>query len=228
MRKISYVAYFKPWDWILGTGLYLDDMEKEIQGATLRGVLMISFIFIVLILTSISLASRFMRQLKDLAIHDPLTGLYTRRYLYELTPMYLSKQERNEGQLLAAIFFDVDHFKKVNDRHGHAVGDNVLIGLGKTIKHVVRKGDLGIRYGGEEFVVIMLCANKEDAVIVAERIRTEANELQFAGKDDTFSVTLSAGLAYREEKEDFDALLKRADEKLYLAKESGRDRLVWK
>ena len=225
-RKLSYVSLFVPWDWVLGTGLYPDDMEKEIKTATIRGAVMISIIFIVLILTSILLSNRFMKQLRDIAIHDPLTALHTRRYLYESIPIFLSKHERNMDQYLAVIFFDIDHFKNINDRHGHAMGDKVLANIGATIKNVIRKSDLGIRYGGEEFLVVMLSNSKDDVIQVAERIREQSYKLAFGDHENNINITLSAGVSFREEGEDFESMIKRADENLYKAKNSGRDRLV--
>lgn len=224
--KISYVAYFKPWGWVLGTGIYLDDMENEIRNATTQGLMMIVLIFIVLISTSMLLSSRFMKQLQNIAVQDPLTMLHTRRYLHELAPIFISNYERNRDQYLAVIFFDVDHFKKVNDSYGHDHGDHVLVGIGKTIKDVIRKSDLGIRYGGEEFLVVMVSHSKEDVIQVAERIRELSHELVFQCREVKFRVTLSAGVSFCTQGEDFDSLIQRADQNLYKAKNSGRDRIV--
>jgi len=225
-RKLSYVSHFVPWDWVLGTGLYLDDMEKEIKNAALRGVVLISIIFIVLILTSMLLSNRFMKQLRDIAIHDPLTTLHTRRYLFESIPIFISKHERNMDQYLSVIFLDIDYFKEINDRYGHALGDKVLTNVGTTIKYVIRKSDLGIRYGGEEFLVVMLSSSKDDVIQVAERIREQSHKLVFGDENKNITITLSGGISFREEGEDFESMIKRADENLYKAKNSGRDRLV--
>ena len=225
-RKLSYVKLFRPWGWILGTGLYLDDMEREIHKATIKGFIHISVIFVVLIIASVLLSNRFMMQLKQIAIHDPLTTLFTRRYLNESIPIFLSKHDRNLDKFLSVVFFDIDHFKDINDCFGHALGDQVLADIGKTIKNIIRKGDLGVRYGGEEFVVVMLCNARDDAIRVAERIREQSHRHVFNRKNTAFSVTLSAGISFREEGEDFDCLLKRADKNLYMAKNTGRNRLV--
>jgi methyl-accepting chemotaxis protein len=227
LRKLSYVSHFKPWDWVLGTGLYLDDIEQEIRNTAINGVLMISVIFILLILTSILLSNRFLKQLRDIAIHDSLTALHTRRYLFESIPIFLSKHERNMENYLSVIFFDIDHFKDINDRYGHALGDNVLANIGATIKSIIRKSDLGIRYGGEEFLVVMLSDSKDDVIQVAERIREQSHQLVFGECNNNINITLSAGVSFREEGEDFESMIKRADENLYKAKNSGRDRLIF-
>jgi methyl-accepting chemotaxis protein len=226
-RKLSYVSHFKPWDWVLGTGLYLDDIEQEIKNTTIRGVLMISVIFILLIMTSILLSNRFLKQFRDIAIHDPLTKLHTRRYLFESIPIFISKHDRNSSQFLSLIFFDIDHFKKINDNYGHSLGDQVLSGIGATIKNIIRKSDLGIRYGGEEILVVMLSDSKDDVIQVAERIRGQSHNLVFDDCNNNINITLSAGISFREEGEDFQSMIKRADENLYKAKNSGRDKLIF-
>jgi len=129
-------------------------------------------------------------------------------------------------QYLSVIFFDIDHFKEINDRYGHALGDKVLANIGTTIKYVIRKSDLGIRYGGEEFLVVMLSNSKDDVIQVTERIREQSHKLVFGDENKNINITLSAGISFREEGEDFESMIKRADENLYKAKNSGRDRLV--
>ncbi len=225
-RKLSYVKLFAPWDWIVGTGLYLDDMEKEVRAAAIQGVVFISVTFSLLIIISVMLSNKFMKQLKSIAIHDALTGLFTRRYLLEVMPIFIAKHDRNPGECLSVIFFDIDHFKSVNDTFGHSGGDQILAGVGKTINDVIRQDDLGIRYGGEEFVVVMLCDSNDDAIQVAERIRQQSNTMIIKG-DEKFAITISAGIAFREKGERFDRVLKRADDNLYKAKKMGRDRVVF-
>lgn len=225
-RKISYVEHFRPWGWVLGTGLYLDDMEREIREAAYKGLLLISVTFSVLILSSMMLSNRFMKELNSIAIRDSLTGLFTRRFLYDSIPIYFSKHDRNEKLILSAVFFDIDHFKQINDTYGHSCGDQVIAGVGKTIINAIRKDDLAIRYGGEEFVAVMLCNNRHEAVDVAERIRAQSQRLVFKCRDKDISITLSAGMSFRMQGEDIDSLLHRADENLYMAKSSGRDRLI--
>lgn len=226
-RKLSHVTLFKPWNWVLGTGIYLDDMEAEIQKIVYRAIAIVAVVFIILILVSILMSNHFLKQLSNLATHDPLTSLLTRRFLCEKMPILISNHDRAIQAYLAVIFLDIDHFKNVNDTYGHAYGDKVLSQVGKAILKSVRTGDIGVRYGGEEFVIAMSCNDKDEAIQVAQRIRAEAHAIEFQKGRKKFSVTLSAGIAYRQENEPFENLIKRADEKLYKAKEEGRDRIEY-
>lgn len=226
-RKLSHVTLFKPWNWVLGTGLYLDNMEEEIQKIAYRAIAIVVVVLIILGMVSILMSNHFLKQLSQLATHDPLTSLLTRRFLCEKMPILISNHDRSLQACLAVIFLDIDHFKNVNDTYGHPYGDKVLLHVGKAILKSVRTGDIAVRYGGEEFVIAMLCNDQDEAIQVAERIRAEAHAIAFQKKGKKFSITLSAGIAYREENEPFEHLLKRADEKLYKAKEEGRDRIAY-
>ena len=223
--KVSYASPFLPWRWILGTGLYLDDLNEEISRTTLYLGIITFFIYVIILIITIATASRFMKQLGDLAIRDPLTSMFTRRHFLELAPMYISNHERNPKTCLVSVFFDIDHFKHVNDTYGHDTGDVVLKGVASTIAELTRDSDMAIRYGGEEFVVIMVVNKLEQAIEITERIRTSCAALQFSQDIDQFSVTLSAGMAERNLHESMENLISRADQQLYLAKENGRNRL---
>ena len=225
--KISYVAYFKPWNWVLGTGVYLDDMQKNVNWAVIKASGIILMSYIVYIVISILAANFFINQLGDLSIRDNLTNLYTKRFLKEILPSLIKKKERDKDQLLAAIFIDIDYFKKVNDTYGHACGDHVLSQIARVMQNSLRPLDLCIRYGGEEFVVVGFFENKSLIVECAERIRNEASELTFSHNGLEFNTTLSAGIAiYMHGEESFEDTLKRADQMLYHAKDMGRNRVA--
>lgn len=226
-RKLSYVNYFKPWQWILGTGLYLDDMKKEIEKTAINAAAYIAVIFTILIIISIFFSKKFMVQLKNIAIYDNLTSLYTRHYLNELVPIILSYHERNMDNFFCAAMFDIDFFKKINDKYGHVCGDEVLSTVASIITSTVRKKDFCIRYGGEEFLILTLCKSKIEAINMVERIRKLTSDKVFKSKYDSFSVTFSAGMAYREKDEAFESLVLRADKNLYKAKNTGRNRVVY-
>ncbi|NWF39114.1 diguanylate cyclase [Mariprofundus sp. NF] len=223
--KVSYASPFLPWRWILGTGLYLDDINEEINQTTLNLGIIIFSIYAVMLIVTLLVANRFMLQLGELAIRDPLTSMFTRRHFMELAPMFISGHDRSPQDCLAAIFFDIDHFKHVNDSYGHDTGDVVLKAVGNTIAKMTRDSDMAIRYGGEEFVVIALSNRLDEAVEMAERIRSACAALSFHHNRDTFTITISAGLAERALHESMENLISRADQQLYLAKENGRDRL---
>lgn len=164
----------------------------------------------------------------ELAIMDGLTKLYNRRYMTShLTSLLIAAKDKEKP--LSVLLMDIDHFKSVNDTHGHDAGDEVLQEFSNRIRKNTRGIDLVCRYGGEEFVVIMPDTDHSLATVVAERIRKKVCEKPFIihkGRE-MLDVTVSIGLASVENgMEAQDHLLKRADNALYQAKESGRNRVV--
>ena len=158
------------------------------------------------------------RRLNALAETDSLTGVFNRRGLDRaLAPLASS------GRPLTAAMIDVDHFKAVNDRFGHADGDRVLKRISDVLGATVRRTDVVARYGGEEFVVILSDSPLDVGLAWAERARTaiEAPEVDDGG----IRVTASGGVAQRRDGESFDDLLARADSALYEAKADGRNRV---
>lgn len=150
---------------------------------------------------------------------DGLTSVLTRRGLERA----LHQLERELGEL-SLIFLDVDHFKRINDGFGHAVGDRVLAALGRLLRDHVRPSDVVGRYGGEEFVVVLREAGTDAARRVAERIRQSIAAASIVGLP--VRVTLSAGIAAREPDESMSELIARADRGLYAAKRAGRNRVL--
>lgn len=170
---------------------------------------------------------RALRETRELAITDPLTGLHNRRYLWELLGRELLKARRNRAPV-AAILADIDHFKRFNDTWGHEAGDLVLKRVADVIREHVRGSDIGCRYGGEELAVILPDATLEVAVERAEKIRLgiAALRLDHGGRP-LNAVTASFGVAiYPLHADDAEALLRAADEALYEAKKAGRNRMV--
>lgn len=163
----------------------------------------------------------------ELAITDPLTGLFNRRYL-ETHLTNLIEHFSNRGKHLSILAVDVDFFKAVNDTHGHDAGDKVLQELALRIKESTRSIDLCCRTGGEEFILVLPTTEKAAAVIIAERLRKYVASRSFvAGPKSGIPVTISIGVASLAESNDtFEKLLKRADEALYVAKREGRNRVV--
>lgn len=149
---------------------------------------------------------------------DALTGLFNRRALFE-------RSLRLRGSV-AVVVFDIDHFKQVNDRHGHQVGDTVLQTFASLLAANVRDGDLAARLGGEEFVIILPDTTTDDAAQIAERIRQNFAVQQFISSSGNFAVTVSAGIAGGDNDADIIALLRQADTALYDAKRSGRNRVL--
>lgn len=224
--KIGYVLYFEPWDWLVGTGIYIDDMEKNVfwTVAKASGILLFAFVFF--IGGAIAIINYFVNQLSEQSVRDPLTKLYTKRFLEEVIPGMLQNEKRN-NRILAAIFLDIDHFKNINDTYGHHCGDKVLQKIANVMLESTRTGDYCIRYGGEEFVIIGPCDSNISVIAVAERIRQQVSDLVFTHEGADFSVTLSAGIALHDNhKASFDDTLIEADMKLYTAKANGRNRVV--
>ena len=166
-------------------------------------------------------------QLREQAVRDPLTGLHNRRYLEQTMKRDISRARRS-GETLVVAAIDVDTFKAVNDAHGHAVGDRVLLQLADVLLAKVRSSDLVCRVGGEEFVVVMPRAEIPGAVKRANEWRVAFAARAVEGRDGaTVRATISVGVArFRDPDESFASCLKRADEALYAAKNAGRDCVV--
>jgi two-component system cell cycle response regulator len=163
----------------------------------------------------------------SLALTDPLTGLYNRRYVAAHLDGLLARHDEG-GKGPALLLFDIDHFKVINDTWGHLVGDEVLVEVAKRTLHDVRSFDLVARYGGEEFVVLMPETNMPLALVVAERLRLSIAERPFIvqGAAAEIPVTISIGVATLEPGNGPNELLRRADEALYAAKNNGRNRTM--
>jgi two-component system, cell cycle response regulator len=163
-----------------------------------------------------------------LALTDPLTGLYDRAYLNRHLDQFIERV-RQDGISVAVLLFDIDHFKQVNDTHGHGAGDDVLRELAARTVNSVRSVDLVARWGGEEFVVVMPETDLTIASAVAERLRAEVAREPFTVKEGEvkLQVTISIGVTAATERGDNrDKMLKRADIALYTAKSRGRNRVV--
>jgi two-component system cell cycle response regulator len=163
----------------------------------------------------------------EMAVVDQLTGLHNRRYL-ELHLASLLDNAVGRGKALSLMILDIDHFKSVNDTHGHDAGDLVLKHFAQRVKRVVRQADLVCRLGGEEFVVVMPDTSIAVASVIAERVRAAIQGEQFVIDESsrTIPVTVSAGLAESIGDANPDSLFKRADRALYRSKNSGRNRVT--
>lgn len=153
---------------------------------------------------------------------DFLTGLYNRAKFSELYHnAYVNMLARNNG--LSIIFFDIDHFKKLNDTYGHGVGDEVLKAIGQSLMQTLRNIDIICRWGGEEFIALLPTADIEQAAKIAEKIRTNVGSLVF---DFGERVSVSLGVYEVQRGEGMNDAIEKADSALYEAKETGRDRVV--
>ncbi|MEO5688785.1 MAG: GGDEF domain-containing protein [Burkholderiaceae bacterium] len=167
---------------------------------------------------------RLSDRLRAMADTDELTGTLSRRALRERAPG-LRLRHRDQGRAVAAIMIDIDHFKRVNDSHGHLGGDAVLKRAAQLVSQNLRSDSVVTRYGGEEFAVLLPVLGLDEARAVAERLRKafEAEVVEFEGA--RIGVTISVGLALMTPDELLEDALKRADEALYRAKNGGRNRI---
>ncbi len=182
------------------------------------------------VLSDISLRKQAERKLEALARTDGLTGVWNRRYFYELAEAEFSRARRY-ARRLAVMMLDVDHFKRINDTYGHALGDQALKFVAARCGNHFRDTDIFARYGGEEFVCLLEEIDPEDARRTAERIRQDIAQTPTPAGNQTLNLTISIGLAFLDEDGPIllNELVKRADRALYQAKEDGRNCVrVWR
>jgi diguanylate cyclase (GGDEF)-like protein len=165
-------------------------------------------------------------ELQKISTTDSLTGLHNRHALMRTLAREVERSGRHD-HLFAVLMIDVDHFKQLNDSHGHLAGDQVLRGIAKLLEHSTRSCDCAARYGGDEFVVVLPETDMGTSIQVAERIRDRAGAVRPTITDDPWEVSLSIGVSmYPEHALEPDALLRRADAALYEAKRAGRNRIA--
>jgi diguanylate cyclase (GGDEF)-like protein len=169
--------------------------------------------------------ARRSRSLRAAIYHDSLTGLLNHVRIKEQLDIELSRCQR-QGTPLTLAMIDLDHFKAVNDEHGHPAGDQVIRSISNMLKRRLRKTDLIGRYGGEEFVVIMSDTALDEALSVLEEIRTGFAQIRHRAEGTTFTVTLSGGLCCTDHDLTAAELMKSADDALYNAKRLGRNRIL--
>ncbi len=161
------------------------------------------------------------RKLEESATIDGLTGIFNRKKISERIEYELKKREKTEN--INLIMFDIDNFKRVNDTYGHDMGDEVLVKVSQTARQCLRQQDSIGRWGGEEFMVLLTEARKEEALTIAERIRTEVFNIKWENMN---SISISLGLAEVRENDDIQSLYKRVDNRLYYSKTHGKNQVT--
>ncbi len=191
--------------------------------------LFVGVFVIVLLITTMALTTALAGvgdQHRERSLRDDLTGCFNRRAFKRL---FDREAERSAGLSLpmSLVFFDIDHFKRLNDRHGHATGDTVLANVARQATEILSAQELLFRWGGEEFLVLLSHTNREEAQLFAERLRARIEEKVGVEGSSEERVTISLGVASGLPP-DFDdvSLLRNADAALYQAKTSGRNRVV--
>lgn len=163
-------------------------------------------------------------ELFQAATTDPLTRVPNRRWFEEQAEISISRSRRHNYPL-SMLILDIDHFKTVNDTHGHACGDRVLAAVAGLLCEGKRQEDLLCRYGGEEFLMMLVDADPEGARQLAERLRQRVMIQRHPAENDALTVTISIGISFFRPEDTFETLVRRADNALYRAKEKGRNRV---
>ncbi|MDQ6970425.1 MAG: GGDEF domain-containing protein, partial [Mariprofundus sp.] len=166
---------------------------------------------------------QLMQSLKDTAMRDPMTGLYNRRFIEDYIKVLAANIIRQKTSL-GVMMCDIDFFKQVNDNYGHDVGDQVIKALADLLQSTVRSADMVVRFGGEEFLILLPNTDADGCMLLAERIRINMEEMVFQTPQGPLKKTLSVGIAlFSESSDGFWATVKQADVALYKAKEGGRN-----
>jgi two-component system cell cycle response regulator len=178
-------------------------------------------------LSGADVEASYHEEIYRLTIMDGLTQIYNARYLYEALEREIIRGRRHERDL-SILMFDIDHFKRINDVHGHLAGDFVLKELARIVQQRIRRDEVFARYGGEEFSIILPETSLDGAVSLADTLRQKVDEHTFAFQADAIKVTISIGVATLDDSDKVaNDLIKRADELLYQAKNTGRNRVCY-
>jgi diguanylate cyclase (GGDEF)-like protein len=175
-------------------------------------------------LSGADVEAQYHEEIYRMTIIDGLTQIHNKRFLYEALDQEILRGRRHKRPL-AVVLFDIDHFKRINDMHGHLAGDFVLKDVARIVQARIRRDEVFARYGGEEFAIILPETPLEGAGTLAETLREKVAEHRFSFQGEHISVTVSMGCAAIEGEDTATALIARADEKLYDAKRSGRNRV---
>jgi diguanylate cyclase len=162
-----------------------------------------------------------LEQLRELVYVDALTGLHNRGVLDDSYAREAARAERS-GKALAVALVDIDDFKKINDGHGHPVGDKALMHLAAIVRKTVRPSDVVVRYGGEEFLFLLPDADLEQAALALQRLQLDLERQPLIHGECEIEITFSAGVAQRERNESRESVIARADVALYAAKRAGK------
>ena len=171
-------------------------------------------------------AKRLMEHLRENSLRDPMTGLYNRRFLEDYVGALVNSSQRRKASF-SVLMLDLDFFKQVNDTHGHEAGDKVIKTMADILARGVRSSDFAVRYGGEEFLVVLVDTAIEPVLRVAEKIRAEVERTKIPLPTGVLTKTISIGVAeYPQDADSFWQVVKYADVALYKAKDAGRNRVV--
>lgn len=168
--------------------------------------------------------ARLFEQTKALAMTDSLTGVATRRSFFFQAERALERARRSQDPM-SVLMADLDHFKEINDRHGHQTGDEMIRQVAESARSVLRRSEIIGRYGGEEFAVVLPDTDSDNALIIAERIRAQVSEILVPGDEQPLTVSIGITTRMPDEIESVDTILDEADKALFVAKREGRNRV---
>ena len=238
-EKVTYARLYKDFDWIIAMGVHLDDIEAYTEKTKLEinalssetALRLVAYTFVVFIIGFTILyimeknfiltsTNSYEKQINL----DLLTNAYSRRYGEKnLNNFY--KHYRSNGEKPAIMMLDIDDFKHINDKYGHAVGDLVLIEVVKVVNHIVRSSDKLIRWGGDEFIGVFPGLREENIIEFGKKILNGISLIEIKTETGNIGVTISIGFSYFNESDNsYDDVLKRADAAMYLSKKQGKNR----
>ncbi len=163
--------------------------------------------------------------IKEMSLKDHLTGLYLRRYMNDVLENLIYSYNRYK-KVFSVIMMDLDNFKSINDTYGHLAGDEVLRVIGSVLKTSTRKSDIPIRYGGDEFIVILPETKLDDAVVVARKIKDKINSIKFKKNNIEFKCSLSLGVTQVKDGDTVESVLDRVDQALYKTKKNEKGEIT--
>jgi diguanylate cyclase (GGDEF)-like protein len=222
LLNVRYIADLK---WYLCVERIEDEALGEIRQTLVMNLAAFLVVTAIVLLLVGLTVNRYHLKLEALATTDTLTGLINRR-AFDLHLLQGLEEARRKKQPLSAVMIDIDHFKQLNDAHGHLCGDQVLREMAVLVKECLRQSDVACRWGGEELFVLLKEADEPAAVNVAEKIRSAVETHRCVWRDAIISLTISLGVAeFLGPDDDAGKLIARADEALYAAKHGGRNRV---
>jgi len=240
-EKLSYSKLYKPYNWAIGMGIYLDDLHsftdktntesRKLASKLIFGLIVFFTVVVLLgfgIQISLERKSYLMDKSKlvDEANRDALTEVFNRRYGTSLMTE-LFDDFKKHGHSTMIMMFDIDQFKKINDTYGHDFGDETLIAVSRSLQILIRSTDTYIRWGGDEFVIIFTGLQKEMAEVVCHKVTDQISTINLHSGVTTVKPTVSIGCAfYNTSDKDFQDALRRADEAMYQSKSEGPGRFT--
>ena len=209
-------------NWIILVEKSDKEGKESMANALVINIIICIFIILIVVSGTNFTISFYQKELEAMAHEDKLTGLYN-RHAFDMLLNETIKSAEREKTVSSIVLFDIDFFKKVNDKHGHLVGDEILIVVAKTIEESLRDVDVVCRWGGEEFLVLLKNTPPNEALKVAQTVRKLVERCEYKMARESVSVTVSAGVASYCPYDTAQSMLSRADKALYDSKKAGRN-----